>query len=275
MPYLTKRVGFSAAHHYWSDRFTEQENSQLFGLCANRNGHGHNYKVDITVSGEISPQNGMIINFFDLDPILRRSITEPLEHKHLNLDIPFFKDNIPTLENITLFLWNNLSSELAGQSLGLALLKVIENDDLYVEMDEKHFPMLTLTRKYTFSAAHRLWNEAFTPDENEMQFGPCIRVHGHNYTLEVTIAGAPHPETGMIMNLPDLDGLVKSTLIDKVDHYDLDNDVEMLQGKLSTVENVAEVFFCRMAPLIKPPARLYRIRLYESETNWTDIVSKE
>lgn len=131
--------------------------------------------------------------------------------------------------------------------------------------------MLCLTRRYHFPAAHRLWNPSLSAQENEAHFGPCTRLHGHNYTLAVTLSGTPHPTTGMIINIPQLDQLVQETLLQFVDHRHLDDDVAFLQGILSTVENVAQVFYNRLEPALPSHVSLYRVRLYESENNWTDI----
>lgn len=135
--------------------------------------------------------------------------------------------------------------------------------------------MLSLTRRYSFSSAHRLCNPNFSEEENSQTFGPCANLHGHNYTLEVTVAGSPSPQTGMITNIIDLDRTVHTVILSEVDHKYLDQDVPFLKGVLSTVENVAQVLFDRLAPEIKAPATLYRVRLYESEGNWIDVVAKE
>lgn len=135
MPYLTKRVGFSAAHFYWNPEFSEDQNREIFRACANREGHGHNYRVEVMLEGEPDPQTGMIVNFYDLEPVLQRAILDPLDHKNLNTQVPFFNDKIPTLENIALFLWEGLSHEIQTIGLTLHRIKVVENDDLYIEYD--------------------------------------------------------------------------------------------------------------------------------------------
>jgi 6-pyruvoyltetrahydropterin/6-carboxytetrahydropterin synthase len=132
--------------------------------------------------------------------------------------------------------------------------------------------MLTITKRYAFSAAHRLWNDQFSPEENERIFGMCIRTHGHNYVLEVTIAGEPDPETGMILNLPVLDALVRDEILTHLDHRFLEEEVAFLKGTLTTVENVVQILFQRLQPCVPVPARLHRLRLFESDYNWAEAI---
>jgi 6-pyruvoyltetrahydropterin/6-carboxytetrahydropterin synthase len=275
MPYLTKRVDFCASHYYWNPDFSDEQNQQIFRSCANRHGHGHNYSVEVTLRGPIHPQTGMIINFFDLDPILQRLIVVPLDHKNLNAQVPYFASTLPTLENITLYLQQQLAPEVGKTGLTLDKIKVIETNELYVETNGVAPPMLTLTRRYPFSAAHRLWNPDFSPEENARHFGKCVNLHGHNYTLEVTVTGIPNPQTGMIMDLVALDERVNDVILSAVDHKHLDQDVPFLNGVLSTVENVAQVFYQRLAAEIQPPATLHRVRLYESDQHWTEVTREE
>lgn len=275
MPLLTKQIGFSAAHFYWREDWTDEANQKIFHACANRHGHGHNYLVEVSLEGQPDEATGMIINFFELDPILQQAIIDPLDHKNLNLEIPFFQTHIPTLENIARFIRQQLHPWMIQRQLLLANVKVIEHANLYAELNGANNPMLTLTRRYPFSAAHRLWNDTFSEMENRRHFGACVNIHGHNYALEVTLQGEPSPETGMIMDLVALDELVHTIIVSKVDHTYLDQDVDFLAGQLSTVENVAQRFFEILRPRIPDPAKLYRIRLYESETNWTDVLGKE
>lgn len=275
MAYLTRQIGFCAAHYYWCDAFSETQNRQVFRACANREGHGHNYLVEVTLEGPVDPKTGMIINFFDLDPILHQAIAVPLDHKNLNTQVPEFRHRVPTLENIVLYIWSRLAQCLPPDGpLVVARVKVIETPDLFVEytgMNEKETPMVFLTRRYVFSAAHRLWREDFTDAENQRYFGPCSRLHGHNYTLEVSVQGPPSEQTGMIVDLVDLDALVHAQILSHVDHTCLDEDVPFLRGVLSTVENVAQCFYNRLMSQIPQPAKLCRVRLYESEASWVEI----
>ena len=149
---------------------------------------------------------------------------------------------------------------------------------------------MLLTRCYGFSAAHKLWNPDWDVSQNEKAFGDCARLHGHTYRLEVTVSGEANSETGMIIDLRELDALVNELILCHVDHRYLDEEVDFIQGQRSTVEILSKVFFDRLvsgfdeyksAQLLRSPhsrfaphsAQLHRVRLYESSDNWAETVS--
>jgi 6-pyruvoyltetrahydropterin/6-carboxytetrahydropterin synthase len=128
--------------------------------------------------------------------------------------------------------------------------------------------MIAITRRETFSAAHRLYNPAWSDARNEEVFGKDANPngHGHTYTLEVTVRGEIDPETGMILDLRDLRDAIRRTIIAKVDHANLNLDVDFLRGLLPSAENIVVACWQQLAPAIAP-TRLYRLRLWESENN--------
>jgi 6-pyruvoyltetrahydropterin/6-carboxytetrahydropterin synthase len=130
MQTLTKRIGFTASHYYWSGALSDEENHQVFRACANRHGHGHNYRVEVSLTGPVAEKTGMMMNFLDLEEILQRKIVLPLDHKNLNAEVPFFETHVPTLENIALYLWENLAPEVEQSRMTLKQIRVVENDDL-------------------------------------------------------------------------------------------------------------------------------------------------
>jgi 6-pyruvoyltetrahydropterin/6-carboxytetrahydropterin synthase len=132
---------------------------------------------------------------------------------------------------------------------------------------------VTITRLARFSAAHRLHNPAFSDAENAALFGKCNspNYHGHNYTLEVTIAGTPASKTGYVMDFGDLDRIVDRTCVDLLDHKNLDLDVPFLKGVLSTAENICVACWGQLAPALKSEgATLSRLRLWETENNYVE-----
>ncbi len=131
--------------------------------------------------------------------------------------------------------------------------------------------MVYITRKATFSAAHRLYNPKFSDEENERVFDKCNNPlgHGHNYVLEVTVAGHPDPETGYVLDLKLLKEVIDREIIQYVDHKHLNYDVPFLRGIIPTVENLA-IAFWRILEAKLPAGKLYRIRLFESESNWAE-----
>ena len=129
--------------------------------------------------------------------------------------------------------------------------------------------MIFITRKIEFSAGHRLFNPNFSDEKNEATFGLCNNPngHGHNYILEVTLSGEVCDDTGMVFDLKELKKLTQREIIDKVDHKNLNVDVEYLKGIIPTAENLAIKFWEILEPKITK-GRLHEIKLYESERNY-------
>lgn len=132
---LSKRMTFSAGHSFWNPQWDDAKNKAVFGADANPNGYGHNYAVEITVAGTVDPDTGMIINFYTLNPVLDEVITQPLDQKHLNKEVPYFKETVPTLENITVYIWTHLEPEISALGLKLTHIKVLGDDRHFVECD--------------------------------------------------------------------------------------------------------------------------------------------
>ena len=125
-------------------------------------------------------------------------------------------------------------------------------------------PRVSLTRIYHFSAAHRLESPALGREENQALYGQCARAHGHNYYLEVTVAGVPDPVTGMAVDLGVVDAAVKAAVLDRVDHRHLDETVPELEGVITTGENLARAFWGMLHPEV--PA-LCRVAVVETAKN--------
>jgi 6-pyruvoyltetrahydropterin/6-carboxytetrahydropterin synthase len=130
-----------------------------------------------------------------------------------------------------------------------------------------------VTRRVTFAAAHVLCRPEWDDAHNQEIFGACATDHGHNYVLEVSVEGTLDAETGMVVNLRDLDTVIRRHFIDHVDHKHLNRDVEFLQGRVPTAENVALAAWRELAPRLAP-ARLVRVRLMESENNAAEVVGE-
>jgi 6-pyruvoyltetrahydropterin/6-carboxytetrahydropterin synthase len=105
---LGRRYRFAASHRLHSSKLGEQENSRVYGKCNNPYGHGHNYVVEIIVSGTVNPATGMIANLADLDSFVGREVIEAFDHKSLNEDVPSFRDKVPTTENVCIEIFQRL-----------------------------------------------------------------------------------------------------------------------------------------------------------------------
>ena len=133
--------------------------------------------------------------------------------------------------------------------------------------------MVYIQRRETFSASHRLYNAAWSDDQNEAVFGKCSNRfgHGHNFQLIVTVKGEVNPDTGFVMNLVDLKTILMHEIIDHVDHRNLNEDVPFLQGILPSTENLAIAFWARLAHAIAAKgAKLHGIRIVETENNFVE-----
>jgi 6-pyruvoyltetrahydropterin/6-carboxytetrahydropterin synthase len=128
---LTRKAEFSAAHYYWNEKLSAEENERLFGKCSNRNGHGHNYTLEVTVAGEVDPVTGFVVDLKLLKDILEREVVGVYDHRHLNLEIPEFKTLMPTTENIAVAIWRRLDGKIPHARLHR--VRVYEMPDLFAD----------------------------------------------------------------------------------------------------------------------------------------------
>ncbi|SEI58077.1 6-pyruvoyltetrahydropterin/6-carboxytetrahydropterin synthase [Dyadobacter koreensis] len=135
--------------------------------------------------------------------------------------------------------------------------------------------MIYVTRKEHFNAAHRLFNPAWSDEKNQEVFGPCANNnwHGHNFELIVTVKGKPDPDTGFVIDLKVLGDLVKEKVVDKVDHKNLNLDVDFMQGKMASCEIFVMEIWNILAPAIQevsPGSSLHYIKLVETPKNFVE-----
>ena len=127
-----------------------------------------------------------------------------------------------------------------------------------------------IQRRATFAAAHILCRPEWSEERNRDVFGACATDHGHNYVVEVTVGGQVDPETGMVINLKQVDAALRRHFIDAVDHHHLNRDVDFLRDVVPTAENIAMAAFRQLEPHMKP-ARLLKVRVVESENNAAEV----
>ncbi len=133
--------------------------------------------------------------------------------------------------------------------------------------------MIYVTRKEHFNAAHRVYNPNWTEEKNLEVFGKCAHLHwhGHNFELHVTVKGSVNPDTGFVIDLKKLKDIIRDSVIEKLDHRNLNLDVDFLQGKMASTENLAIGIWDELFPLLKAPNHeLHSIRLYETDNNYVD-----
>jgi len=128
---LTRKAEFSASHYYWNEAWSAEENVRIFGKCANKNGHGHNYTLEVTVAGEIDATSGFVVDLKQLKGVMEREVVAVYDHRHLNKEVPEFAKAIPTTENIAVAVWNRLDGKIPGARLHR--VRVYEMPDLFAD----------------------------------------------------------------------------------------------------------------------------------------------
>lgn len=126
--------------------------------------------------------------------------------------------------------------------------------------------MVYITRIEHFNAAHKLFNPNWSKEQNEAVFGKCANEnwHGHNFELHVTIAGMPDPETGFVFDVKKLSKIINTSIIEKLDHKNLNIDVDFMQGKLCSIENLVIAIWHQLQPELPASVKLHALRLYET-----------
>lgn len=135
--------------------------------------------------------------------------------------------------------------------------------------------MIYITRRERFNAAHRLFKPEYSDEENMNVFGKCSNPnwHGHNYTLFVTLKGDVNPETGFLVNLKDLSAIIEKRVIEKLDHKNINLEVDFMTGKLASTENLAIGIWDQLSkPVAELGALLHSIKLYETENNFVEYL---
>jgi 6-pyruvoyltetrahydropterin/6-carboxytetrahydropterin synthase len=128
MVYLTRRVTFSAAHRLWSDHLSDYENYRIYDKCANPNGHGHNYVLEVTARGEADAHTGMVMNLTDMKQIVNEQVVGWVDHKHLNYDVPWLEGVVPTAEMLAIKFWERLDRAFPAGLLYEVKLHETENN---------------------------------------------------------------------------------------------------------------------------------------------------
>ncbi len=125
---VTRKAHFNAAHRLYNPNWDDQKNTEVFGLCSLPNYHGHNYELDVTITGDVNPESGFVINLKYLKQIIKENIENRFDHKNLNLDTEEFKNLNPTSENIAIVIWNILKPKLDPNfSLSITLYETERN----------------------------------------------------------------------------------------------------------------------------------------------------
>lgn len=251
---MTRRLYFAAAHR-------DIQGSELTG---------HTYTLDVAVSGHINERTGLLVNIKELDRIVKEHVLNQIDGKCLNDRLSFFQAHPATPENIATYIAGTVHP-LLPSDVHLHSVRLQPTPVLYTEWlsSLKEVSHMLLTKIYEFSASHRLHSDSLSAEENRALFGKCNNPngHGHNYELEVTICGPINPITGRVLPPERLDAVVEREVLSRYDHRYLNLDVPEFAHVVPSAEMIVQTIWERLRPCIPAPARLYRLRLYETPRN--------
>ena len=264
---IHRRAQFSASHRYWLPELDTAENQRRFGASSRFPGHGHNYVLYVSLADELD-EYGMVQNLSHVKQVIKQEVTSQLNYAYLNDTWSEFKQTLPTTENIARIIWHRLTPHLP-----LVNIQLFEHPELWADYQGKDMEA-TLTVKTHFSAAHRLALDSLSFEENQEIYGKCARPHGHghNYHLEVTVAGKIDSRTGMIVDLVALQQVIDEYVVEPFDHTFLNKDIAYFTEVVPTAENIA----VRIAQLLRLPVaelgvELDKVKLIESPNNSCEI----
>jgi 6-pyruvoyltetrahydropterin/6-carboxytetrahydropterin synthase len=211
-----------------------------------------------TVAGEPDPITGYLCNIAILDDLVRRhaiAYTAAALREH-GWRMP--------AEHLLEHIWERVVPEMPADA-PLVELELRATPCLRYGIQREDPGMILLTQQFEFSASHRLHCPQLSDDQNRRTFGKCNNPqgHGHNYLLEVTVAGPPDPRTGAVLPLPEFEQLVKDRVVDRLDHKHLNADTEEFREVNPSVENIARVIWGLLQDHVAP-AKLHRVRVWET-----------
>ncbi len=131
--YVTRKEHFNAAHKLWNDAWSEEKNYSIFGKCANKNWHGHNYELYITVKGTPDAETGYVVDLKKLSTVIKQEVTEKLDHKNLNLDVDFMRGILASTENLTYAIWDIMAPKVKEMGAELHSVKLYETVNNFAE----------------------------------------------------------------------------------------------------------------------------------------------
>ena len=249
---------FSAARVTCSPHLSEEENRAIFGLSASPEGHGHNYRIEITLAGKPDPKHGLIVSEVETWQALNE-LVKLWDHKNLNKEVSDFK-NIPiTTECMARLIFEKLSANLP-----LKKVRLYERSDFFAEYHRGG--RFTMGIRSSFNAAHRLHSSELSDAENVELYGKCNNPegHGHNYDVECVVTGPLDESSGAMHSLVEL-----QTGLDKVlSHWHfkhLDLETEEFADRPSTGENIVGVLWEKLTKTLS--AELWSVGLWETESN--------
>jgi 6-pyruvoyltetrahydropterin/6-carboxytetrahydropterin synthase len=253
---------FSAARVTRSPHLTEEENQAMFGSAASPFGHGHNYKIELTLEGEPDQKHGLIVGEVEAWRALNE-IVNRWDHKNLNKEVPELEKVPTTTECLARVIFHELSEQLP-----LKKVRLYEKDDFFAEFHKGG--RSTMGLKSFFNAAHRLHVSSMSDDENAKLYGKCNNPegHGHRYDVECVVTGELDETSGALQNLEELQRELEAVL-SRWNYKHLDLETDDFTNRPSTGENIVQILWDKLSESMA--AELWGIRLWETENNLFEI----
>ncbi|MDA0739450.1 MAG: 6-carboxytetrahydropterin synthase [Nitrospirae bacterium] len=239
---LTKRIEFSASHFYRNPVWDEARNKHVFGACYQE--HGHNYLLEVTVGGRVDPVTGMIINLYDLKQIVT-DVLEEFDHKHLNLDTPYFESMIPTTENLALILWRKFRARPETQDL--RSIRLFEGEDLWAELSTPLAPEATVSIEDYPEPSKACISRRYSLSINSSK--GAIHTLGSHLSIDVSVFGTIDSSTGRVTDISLLDELINTHLIYRFNGKNISQD-PAFQSQPITLLTLAQSLW----PFLEPVA---------------------
>ncbi|MDQ3192622.1 MAG: 6-carboxytetrahydropterin synthase [Bacteroidota bacterium] len=133
MIYITRKEHFNAAHKLWRQEWSPEQNMEVFGKCSNPNWHGHNYNIFVTVKGDPNPETGFVVDLKKLSLLIRTKVIEDLDHKNINLDVPWMNGKMASTEILVIEIWARLQKDIEELGCKLHAIKLYETENNFVE----------------------------------------------------------------------------------------------------------------------------------------------
>jgi 6-pyruvoyltetrahydropterin/6-carboxytetrahydropterin synthase len=264
MIHLTREVRFSADRDWDRDEALATPVGNAWAGWPAAAGPSPYLRLQATVAGEPDPASGYLCNIKLIDDLLRA--------RAIPLTLALLAEAGPrlTVERLLRAVWERVAPATPPGST-LTRLRLFPAPYLHYTIRRERPEVIQLTEQFEFSAAHRLHCPELSDEENRRLFGKCNnpRGPGHNYVLEVTVAGQPDPASGLVCSRQQLQQAVKQRVIDRLDHKHLNEDTEEFGRLNPTVENIARVVWGLLAGHLGA-ARLARVRVYETPKTWAD-----
>ncbi len=216
-----------------------------------------------TVSGSVDGRTGYLCNIKQIDELLRERAIPLIRQRH--------ESNASTAAAAIVSDCFRACASVVPQAVVLERLELAATPWLRFAADRSELPMVEMTQSFEFSASHRLYSPELSDDENRRIFGKCANPngHGHNYVVDVTVAGVPDAKTGATVELPQFERIVKELVIDRFDHRHLNLDCDEFRRLNPTVENITRVIWDKLSGQFAN-ARLTRVRVWETPKTYAE-----